>query len=388
MRLRASTALASAVLAAAAAVVVLAPSPAGAFTPTPVIGRQVIGYSVQHRPITAYHLGNPAARTTAVVLGEMHGDEHAGVTVVNSIVRGRVSVEGINLWVIPTMNPDGDAHHTRQNAHHVDLNRNWPRHWAHLSGMFYSGPRPLSEPETRAMYYFLRRLHPRWLVSLHQPLYGVDTTDGGALDHAFRNRLARNLGLPLKAFRCWSTCHGSMTDWYTAHYGIGETVEFGGHPRATYLTGRVRTGIVAALGGRFGRLVDHNPRSSLAATTAAPAAGSTVGSAVLRGYAYDIDARGTSVRYAAYRDGRLVARGTASLASSAVNQRYHLTGRHNYAVRVAAAAGRHSFCVTFTNIGAGTANPRRCVAATVPAPPTPTPAPSSTAPTTGVPSGP
>ena len=56
----------------------------------------------------------------------MHGDEHAGVTVADSIIHGKVSVEGINLWVIPTMNPDGNAAHTRQNAHEVDLNRNWP----------------------------------------------------------------------------------------------------------------------------------------------------------------------------------------------------------------------------------------------------------------------
>ena len=59
----------------------------------------------------------------------MHGDEHAGVVVARLGAQVRVPTAGRNLWVIPTMNPDGDAAHTRQNAHHVDLNRNWPYHW-------------------------------------------------------------------------------------------------------------------------------------------------------------------------------------------------------------------------------------------------------------------
>jgi hypothetical protein len=355
----------------AAAVVALGASPAAAFAPTPVIARKIIGFSVKHRPIVAYHLGNPNARTTAVILGQMHGDEHAGVVLAYSIIRGTRSVEGINLWVIPTMNPDGDAAHRRQNAHGVDLNRNWPRSWRHLTGQYYSGRRALSEPETRAMYDFLRRLRPKYLVSLHQPLHGVDTTDGGAVDRAFRNRLARNLGYPLKAFRCWSVCHGSMTNWFTGrHLGIGETVEFGAHPTKSFLTGRARTGIVAALGGRFGRLADHNPRSSLSATVAA------TGVVHVRGWAYDLDARGTSLHYAAYRDGTLIGRGTASRPSPALNVHYHLTGAHDLAVNTTAPPGPHSYCVTFTNVGAGTADGRRCVTVTVPVPPsTPSPTP-------------
>ncbi len=224
---------------------------------SPVLGHSVIGHSVRHRPLIAYHLGNPAARTTAVLIGQMHGDEHAGVVLADSLVHGSASVEGLNLWVIPTMNPDGDAAHTRQNAHHVDLNRNWPDgRWRHLTGAYYSGPRPLSEPETRAVRTFLLHVHPTYVVVLHQPLHGVDTTDGGAIAVAFRHALARNLGLPQKAFNCFSVCNGSLTHWYTVkrHLGIGETVEFGSHPAHGYLVGRARRGIIAALHGHFGSL--------------------------------------------------------------------------------------------------------------------------------------
>ena len=227
-----------------------AAAPAAAANPS-LLGSQVIGHSVRHRPIVAYHLGSRHGRPVLIV-GQMHGDERAGVTLVNAILHGSRRVEGVNLWVVPTMNPDGYAAHTRQNAHHVDLNRNFPYRWAHLSGQYYSGRRAESEPESRAMAAFLRHLRPKYVVSLHQPLDGVDTTDGGAVDHAFANRLARGLGLPHRAFRCWSTCHGSMTGWYThRRYGVAITVEFGAHPRRAYLVGRAARAIVAALGGRL-----------------------------------------------------------------------------------------------------------------------------------------
>ena len=38
-----------------------APGRAGA-SATPLLGKQVIGYSVRHRPIVAYHLGDPRRR--------------------------------------------------------------------------------------------------------------------------------------------------------------------------------------------------------------------------------------------------------------------------------------------------------------------------------------
>ena len=45
-------------------------------------------------------------------------------------------IQGIDLWVVPAYNPDGLARGTRRNAHGVDLNRNYPYHWAPLGGLF------------------------------------------------------------------------------------------------------------------------------------------------------------------------------------------------------------------------------------------------------------
>lgn len=339
----------------------VAPSPAAAATPTPVLGTRIIGYSVQHRPIRAYHLGNPYIARPVVLIGEMHGDEKAGVKVAEALIRGTASVEKINLWVIPTMNPDGYAANTRQNAHKVDLNRNFPYYWAHLTGQYYSGTGPLSEPESRAVYNFLRTVKPRYVTSLHQPLYGVDTTDGGQKDPGFRDRLASNLHLPLKAFRCWSFCHGSMAGWYTrSGYGVAITAEFGWTPSTTYLTSTARRGVVVAMGGTFGSLAAHNPRSALYVSPAS-------GSAQVHGWSWDTDWRSAHVVIDYYRDGTLMRRSTAAAPYAPVNSAFGIPGDHGYSLAVPATPGRHAFCVVFHNIGAGTGSPKQCVTTTVPA---------------------
>ena len=126
----------------------------------------------------------------------------------------------------PHYNPDGTARHTRQNAHGVDLNRNYPYHWKRLTGATNSGPRAASEPETRAMMAFLRQVRPAYVVSFHQPLHGVGrTVHRGA---AFVRRLHRGLHLPVKSFNCDGVCHGTMTEWFNAHFGgVAVTVEYG-----------------------------------------------------------------------------------------------------------------------------------------------------------------
>ena len=90
----------------------------------------------------------------------MHGDEPGPSRILYQLRDGR-PIKGADIWVIPVYNPDGRARHTRQNAHGVDLNRNWPYHWAHLGGATYSGPRAASEPETRAVMAFLKAVRPR-----------------------------------------------------------------------------------------------------------------------------------------------------------------------------------------------------------------------------------
>jgi murein peptide amidase A len=200
-----------------------------------VLGVSVIGHSTQGRPIRAWHLGTPGA-TKVVLVSTMHGDEPTVATILTSLRDGR-PVRGIDLWVVPTYNPDGKAHHRRQNARGVDLNRNYPTGWRHVDGRYDSGSAPASEPETRAMMGFLSKVRPAYVVSFHQPLHGVDTL---TKHPAFSHRLARALRLPVKRFSCNGGCHGTMTMWFNKHFrGQAVTAEFGWSPSRRDLRGPV-----------------------------------------------------------------------------------------------------------------------------------------------------
>jgi protein MpaA len=195
-----------------------------------VIGRRVIGHSVQGRPIVAWHLGQKG-KPKVVLISLMHGNEPAPRRILDDL-RDGPPVHDVNLWVVPVYNPDGLARHTRKNARGVDPNRNYPYKWARLTGGYYSGPRPASEPETRAMMAFLSKVKPAYVLSFHQPLHGVDIT----ARPAFSRRVARALDLPMTHLNCGSSCHGTMTMWFNHRFpGFALTVEFGPSPSAAKL---------------------------------------------------------------------------------------------------------------------------------------------------------
>ncbi len=187
---------------------------------------RVVGRSVRGRKILAYRLGQ-RGKPKVLLIAAMHGDEVAPRQILRRLRDGR-PIRGINLWVLPTYNPDGVARHTRKNARGVDLNRNFPYRWAELDGSTESGPRPRSEPETRAVMRFLRDIRPRWILSFHQPLNGVDTDTKRP---KFSRKVARKLRLPTKRLDCGGVCHGTMTGWYNHRFkGTALTVEYGPRP--------------------------------------------------------------------------------------------------------------------------------------------------------------
>lgn len=214
--------------------------------PDAVVERRLIGRSVQKRPIYAYRLGRPG-KPVVMLIATMHGNEAAPRQILRSLVGG-AEVRGLDLWVVPTYNPDGLAAHTRRNARGVDLNRNFPYKWAPLDGDYESGPRPRSEPETRAMIRFLREIRPHRILSFHQPLHGVDTD---TKKPRFARRVGRALHLPAKAFTCGGVCHGTMTMWFNHRFaGAAVTVEYGPRPGRQLLRVRAPRQVVRVLGGR------------------------------------------------------------------------------------------------------------------------------------------
>jgi murein peptide amidase A len=145
--------------------------------PAPPARTVLVGRSVQGRRITADVVGPDGARRRILIVGCIHGNECAGLRIVRSLARSRPP--GVQLWLIGELNPDGTAAGTRQNADGVDLNRNFPYQWQPVPGpTYYSGPRPASEPETRAAMKLIRRIRPAVTVWYHQHQDLVDMAGG------------------------------------------------------------------------------------------------------------------------------------------------------------------------------------------------------------------
>jgi protein MpaA len=174
----------------------------------------LLGRSVDGRPIVAYEVGNPASPRRELVVGCIHGNETAGVAIARRLER--MSPTDVDLWIVPVLNPDGVAAGTRGNAHGVDLNRNFPYRWQRMSGGYYSGPRPLSEPESRTAYRLIQRLRPQVSIWFHQHLDVVDES-GGQI--AVERRFAQLVGLPLRRL---AREPGSVVGW-TNHILPGST---------------------------------------------------------------------------------------------------------------------------------------------------------------------
>ena len=189
-------------------VVVMAPSSAPASL-TLVRQRRLIGRSVRGRHIVVYRRGNLGAAERVLVVGCIHGTECAGIAIARKLIRESLS-RAFMLFVIPNLNPDGLAARTRQNARGVDLNRNFPYHWV-LEGYpwstFYSGPRPLSEPETRTARRFVLYHQPDITFWFHQHMNLVWASGG---DLTLQRCFARLAGI---RFRRLPAISGSGNNW-------------------------------------------------------------------------------------------------------------------------------------------------------------------------------
>jgi protein MpaA len=169
--------------------------------------RVVIGHSVRGRPIVAHVLGPDGAPRKLLLVGCIHGNECAGIAILSAVARERVP-RGVQLWLVPEMNPDGSAADTRQNADGVDLNRNFPYRWERIGDpTYYAGPRPESEPETRAAMALIRRIKPAVTIWYHQHMDLVDMAGG---DRGVARRYAQLSGL---AATCLGFFAGSASLW-------------------------------------------------------------------------------------------------------------------------------------------------------------------------------
>jgi protein MpaA len=171
--------------------------PTSTTEPVPEIEEFVLGESVEGRPITAFRRGTRGG-TAVLVIGVIHGDEDAGFEVAEQL-RTLPVPDGIDLWVVPSVNPDGQAAQIRHNANGVDLNRNFPHDWTPIAqpGEWeYSGTGPASEPETQAFIAFAERINPELTLWYHQDLWRLSPSTGR--DGPLRQRYAEVSGLPIE----------------------------------------------------------------------------------------------------------------------------------------------------------------------------------------------
>ncbi len=173
-------------------------------------GTEIAGLSAQGRPVLVHRVGAADAPRKVLVVGCIHGDECAAFAVVARLAR-TAPVAGTELWIVPSVNPDGRRAGTRGNVRGVDLNRNFPYRWRLIprASRYYSGPRPLSEPESRVTAALIRRIRPSLSIWYHQPERNVRDPDASAA----ARRYARLVGLPFLAL---TAPPGTVAEWTEA----------------------------------------------------------------------------------------------------------------------------------------------------------------------------
>ena len=188
-----------------------------ALAPADPVARQaaateVIGRSAEGRAIRAKQIGDPAGEHVVLVVGLIHGNEKAGLRIIDRIAAAPPALQGSQLWLITTINPDGQRVNRRKNAHGVDLNRNFPFRWRPggkaKSSEFYPGPKPASEPETKAVMRFASRIGPDVSIWYHQDWNAVLACGGRPEAGADYARLA---GMRLSCRG--SRLHGTVVSW-------------------------------------------------------------------------------------------------------------------------------------------------------------------------------
>ena len=227
-----------------------------------------LGAAVSGRMIPYAHIGSTEG-AQIIVQGAIHAREHITAKLIVEQIYyilqcGGETLKKGGMYFIPMTNPNGvtlaqfglesvygcarrnfllrvngeagcDFSLWKANLNAVDLNVNFPAEWGTgicnvrcPSPTNYIGASPASEPETRALMRFFKKVHPWRIVSFHQPLHGVDIADKNV---TFSRRLARALRLPAEKVTCGGVCGGTMTQWYNSHFkGTAITVEYGASP--------------------------------------------------------------------------------------------------------------------------------------------------------------
>jgi murein peptide amidase A len=170
-----------------------------------------------------------------LLIGVIHGNEAKGYGI-TQLIRTIPTPPGIDLWIIDSINPDGQAANTRENANGVDLNRNVSYNWNYIpksddNGQ-YSGEAPADQPETQALESFVEDIKPNITIFWHQDANRV--SPGGAR-REIPLKFASIVGLTTASTPCTAGCTGTASQ-YVNHAVKGGTafiVELPGNDEVT-----------------------------------------------------------------------------------------------------------------------------------------------------------
>ena len=233
---------------------------------------EIIGYSVEKRPIYAVKLGY--GETSIFVNGAHHAREWLTANLLMEMldvysaayVKGD-SIEGLNvqsllnnksIWFVPMVNPDGvtlvqrgqsftsnqnlgfidnqfaNFDRWKANIRGVDLNQQYPYLWYEApvkatapSYQDYRGPKPLSEPESRAVYDFTQREKFELALSYHSSGEVIYTRYPYANDiESFARAVYQLTGYrPVNLGYSTATARG-YTDWFVSTFNkVALTIE-------------------------------------------------------------------------------------------------------------------------------------------------------------------
>lgn len=125
----------------------------------------VCGYSVENRKIYSLRIGTGPVKV--LLWSQMHGNESTTTKALLDLVhefrlKQPAWLDGLELLLVPLLNPDGAMAYTRQNKNNIDLNRD---------------AKALSQPESRVLRRLFNDFNPDYCFNLHdqRTIYGIES---------------------------------------------------------------------------------------------------------------------------------------------------------------------------------------------------------------------
>lgn len=230
------------------------------------IKKKIIGKSVLKNNIYALIINNDAKASWVIIAGAIHAREHLSCDLIckfiEDYIRNNIQTD-LNLAFVPLINPDGANLATgeiknisqkrkkllikingganfslyKANAHGVDLNNNFPANWEKQfsnkqqpSSSGYYGKYPLSEPESKALAKFTKKIKPFLTISYHlkgEEIYFDFFQDKQRyfVDKQMAKVFASSTGYKIKSTQKVSS--GGYKDWCVLNNISALTIELG-----------------------------------------------------------------------------------------------------------------------------------------------------------------